>query len=388
MLFKDIVAGRYTAFSRLGEKKRNSFIEAVKYIEMVASTSGIDISDWDCHQIFSTDAACKEIVTHRPSINARLFDHAEKLRSELPPSETSTELSIAVREALANLSRQIIANRISDADIRIRSLLRNANDAYIRMESYVKDAAAERAALSVITGRDNRIEEQVQEINNSSFWRYLRTEDHGIIFVTKNDIICSYKNPAAGIDITVNFGKYKAVYNMNTARISVFIYENNLRVESIYHPHVNSNGGVCWGNASEATTKAMANMDLSQLFGLLASVLVSYTPGIPYVSIENFYRSTQTAKELESQEKTRMKLLEEARQERDRECERETAEERARELLAYPQEIIVVRCSNCNLLPQNCTCIHIDQTDDSDERCSECENLIIDCTCEQDGNND
>lgn len=332
MLFKDIAAGRYTLFNRMNDEKRASQVETVKYIEMVAATSGIDISNWDCQEVFG-EGNSNAITTNKNEVNRRLFEKAENIRSALPPANVSTELSEVIRESIKQISARAIADQIARAEDRAASLLQDSRQTYRRFEQYLTEAASHRASVAMLRNSDLNIDLQVQTINNSNYWEYVGIEGGQIVFMNRSDVIVAHKNQAAGIDITVNLGKYKVYISLSEAKLRVKQGSNNINSRGYIHPHVNSDGYVCWGNAADAAAKALSKMDIVQIMGLLGSVLVAYTPGTPYQSIEEFHRASMTEEERDQEEQKRNRLIREAREA----AERERAEEEARRLLAIEQ---------------------------------------------------
>jgi hypothetical protein len=325
MKFKDIVAGRFSIFNRMNETKRNEQIDAVKYALMIASTSGIDIQEWDCQEVFGFGKSPNEIIISRTEINKRLFEKEESLRETRTTSSTNTELTDIVKNAINVLSARAIADQIAVAEERARSYIRQSMDYYRNFESYIKNAASSRASIAHLKGQDFSIVQQVETIDSGDFWHFEEVRDDGsLIFITKHDVICTLKNPAAGIDITVNFGKFQANFNISNTSLIVDPYDNNLNVDGYYHPHINS-GRVCWGNASDAVAKAISNLDVVQAMLLLSSVLIAYTPGTPYVSIEEFYRRSLTEEERKAEEERRKYALAIARGEIQPEGDRSEA---------------------------------------------------------------
>ena len=74
----------------------------------------------------------------------------------------------------------------------------------------------------------------------------------------------------------------------------VMPYENSIcipmegRDQAFYHPHVNTDGGICWGNAQDTASRAIVAGQLDKVMNLLKSLLTIYNGGNPYRSFEEF----------------------------------------------------------------------------------------------------
>lgn len=306
MLFKDIVLTRYAIFNRMSEPKKTEQIEAVKYIQMIASTSGIDVSSWDCQSIFGDSKGINSIITDRVQINRRFFEHADNLRSNRPVQQNFANLSDAIKAEIDEISKRFLLEAAARAENQIGELIRRANEYFESANSILRDAATKRASVSLVPGRGNiNLAQQIEEVSRSEHWEYIDTceDEYGEIavnLVSKTDVILQHRNLAAGIDIRVNMGKYKVSYNLRAFDVKVLPYENNVTVDGdYYHPHVNYSGRICWGSASDTASRASANLNFSQLMVLLTSVLHCYNPDNPYKPLEKF-AAARTLQEVEA----------------------------------------------------------------------------------------
>ena len=340
MLFKDIVTTKYKIFSRLGEEKRIEQIDAIKYIFLIASTSGVVVSNWDCQEVFKSDrGGANEIVTNKAAINQRFFEKVESL-SALSPTPPPASLVEAEKEALNRLSRRYIADMIARAENDSRNRLQSALDYQKSAEREIENAARARMSIAELSRNPPNIAEQIQTINEGSFWEYESQEDGDGLTIhmkTRNDVVCTHRNPSAGIDISVNLGKFKASFSMQNANLLVFGCGDNVETGGYKHPHLSYNGRVCWGNGQETANKACANMQLVQLFTLLSSVLVNYNSGNPYRSLEELQTASMSSEERETRDRM-------YQAERDR-VEAERAAERANAM-----------CPECDYPQDNCHC--------------------------------
>lgn len=293
MLFKDIVLTRYAIFNRMNEPKKTEHIEAVKYIQMIASTSGVDISSWDCQSIFGDGKSINSIITNRVEINRRFFEHADAIRANRPLQQNFASLSDAIKAEIDEISRRFLLEAAARAENQIGELVRRASDYMESANSILRDAASKRASISVVPGREVNLAQQIEEVSRSEHWEYVDTREEFdellVSFVSKTDVILQHRNLAAGINIRVNMGKFKVTYNLRHFTLKVLPHENNVTVDNdYYHPHVNYSGNICWGSASDAASRASTSLNFSQLMVLLTSILHCYNPDNPYKPLEKF----------------------------------------------------------------------------------------------------
>lgn len=289
MLFKDIALTRYSIFNRLSEPKRSEQVDAVKYIQMIAATSGIDISRWDCQDVFGDGKGVSSIITDKKQINKKFFERCDELRRESPVQEVYESVDELSKRNIDEISKRYMLDVAARVENDITAMLRRAKEYYDSAESVLREAAQRRASISSCPAqRPPSLGTQIQEVSNSSQWVYIGLRGDSVVFRTRNDVILKHKNQAAGIDVTVNFGKFDVLYSLETFLVKVKPVENNIFVHDYYHPHVNYAGAVCWGSASDTVSKALSNLNFTQVMTILASVLNSYNADNPYKPIEVF----------------------------------------------------------------------------------------------------
>ncbi len=302
MLFKDIALTRYSVFNRLNEPKRTEQVEAVKYIQTIAATSGIDILKWDCQEVFGDGKGASSIITDRRQINKLFFERCDYLRSTEPMQQEFESVNDMAKHYIDNLSNRYMLDMAARAENEITSSLRRAKEYFDSGESLIREAAQKRDSISFYPSqRAPSLGVQIQEMSNSSYWNYHGILSEHAVFSTKNDIILRHRNVAAAIDVTVNFGKFDVLYSLSNFVIKVKPREGNIFVHDYYHPHVNYGGSVCWGSATDTVHKALSNLNFTQVMTILASVLNSYNNDNPYKPIEMFDRENARLQNLEAE---------------------------------------------------------------------------------------
>lgn len=119
-------------------------------------------------------------------------------------------------------------------------------------------------------------------------------------FITE-PITCGHVNRTRGWNHYVNLGRFACDITLTNTSFSVRVkgFSNNIKTYNNYiHPHVASNGEVCWGTASDPLLKAYNQSDLSGMLGIIYSVLTQYNYDNPYVGLYRF----ETNKELTLEE--------------------------------------------------------------------------------------
>lgn len=112
-------------------------------------------------------------------------------------------------------------------------------------------------------------------------------------FKTVNDVVLVYKDALKKIDMRVVMGKYIIRFDVVRNTVKVFKGENNLIVNSYYHPHVGSGGNVCLGNASDAVNSAIQSCDVKALVNTILLLLSEYNPESPFAYLHAFVNNAK-----------------------------------------------------------------------------------------------
>jgi hypothetical protein len=96
-------------------------------------------------------------------------------------------------------------------------------------------------------------------------------------------------NKTANLDLHIDLGQLAVRIDVqNNLGFTVIPYKNNITVDGYFHPHVRPEGAICWGEASTAAMKNIANLELEKALRLLHSLLNSYNGASPYVQLGRF----------------------------------------------------------------------------------------------------
>jgi hypothetical protein len=261
--------------------------QAFQYIEQLASTTQTSIDSWNTSFLEGLD------LTDKRALNAAFFKQAGASESKL--SEEETKALEAAVQAAEKIAANLIKARVDECRSNSEYYLTQATEYYLNFARKLSEAHKQHREALACEGKAPQVREEFQKIFKNTFWKFHEVEaGSALSFITRSEIILTEKNPAAGIDRRVNFGLYRAKLNYGEARIHVLKHEKNVLSGSFYHPYVNVNGNICWGNAADAAGRAIREGRWSDVMNLLASLLTTYTPeATPYRSLFDFVRDAE-----------------------------------------------------------------------------------------------
>jgi hypothetical protein len=85
-------------------------------------------------------------------------------------------------------------------------------------------------------------------------------------------------------------GRFKVVLALGREGLFVRVYEwsDNIRVADNYHPHVASDGTVCFGDAGPKAKLYASRLDFFGYMSVVKDVLTNYCDDNPYQHLHNF----------------------------------------------------------------------------------------------------
>lgn len=256
--------------------------ESLKYIMKLATDTAFDTGRWDIQEVFRDKGHC--LVTDRTELNRRYFERYEKERGDY-----TLQIGPLVTKMKAQLKGAYPGIELKHLE-RVRSQMVGAEADLFDCNRAVREGMGRLRSLHLleyrITGRkDYSLEGAIEEvIETCSFLTFHSVYEEKILFVTNGSIVLTEKNPAAGLDISVDLGKFRIAIDPAEMILYVYRHENNIR-EGTYHPHVASDGVPCYGDATPDLEKALIAGDLAQAIHILWSVLNHYNPGNPFVAL-------------------------------------------------------------------------------------------------------
>lgn len=138
--------------------------------------------------------------------------------------------------------------------------------------------------------------QDVQELLRSGKIKLISidTRTQVLKFETINDTILREIKPEAGVNRSVNLGTFFIEASFASNSVKVLRSKNNLNPRGTHiHPHIHSNGGVCWGNAGDTVRRAFASFDVKSVIETTLLILAEYNPNSPYVPLHEFERKAK-----------------------------------------------------------------------------------------------
>lgn len=300
MKLDEIIEGKFTVFSRMNDENRKNHIETVKYIRTLSNSVGINISTWNLFEVFGTSAGGNTLRTDRARIN-KIFWERFKAGDDTPPPEPVDKESIVTnintwieqsgREFKSNYLQQLIQER--------DSALTYCNDYLNSYNSYLVEVIHKNKKIETFADNPPDIGGEITKVIDAGFFKF-KSITKGVITFTTDKIVNTDKRPSAGMDLTVELGSYTIEYNLGKATgrrrnrdsvLRVLPNEDNIFSGRYYHPHINPQGNICWGDGIDKAHQAILSHKISDAMTILAAVLTHYNPEDPYVTLYNFEKA-------------------------------------------------------------------------------------------------
>jgi len=294
-------------FARQSEESKNANIAILNYIKHLSDTASVNITAWDIGVLFSDKTnkkASLELIKNRNEINKIFFAEAEKNKAQPNDQINNVEVLLKNQLGIALKKRQDDQRRRLENDLQSRE--RDLNQYWEAINGRIANIIETRKQLAQLNNVsfNDKIISDIKELLLGNFYDFHSMEGSIIHFKTKNDIINKLIKPSAGLNITVNLGKFRIALNMETMKLQVFPFSDNIPVnrtgEQYTHPHVSYQGNICWGNVSERAAQCLINMDVKNVMLLLATLLTTYNEDNPYVPLVTFKDEFDKIEQLKS----------------------------------------------------------------------------------------
>lgn len=272
-------------------RKQNQ--SSLAYINELAARVGISIRRWNIGSLFTVDGG-PNLMSDFKAINKAFF---AKMK-EGEEGDVDTEVDPKIKESLQAFAKGLFDEEIWRQKRTIESKEYDLRHYERRQKSLMEELAKAHAKLHALEageGADSRIakvEEDLEEILLNGWWGDLLVDGDWFWLRTTDDIVLSQRNKKAGLDQSFNLGQVSVGINLSRGECKVVPYKNNLRYDDLFHPHVNTTGSICWGDAAEASSKALVEWRVKDLLNLLQALLITYSPSNPYTQLNNFQFGT------------------------------------------------------------------------------------------------
>lgn len=238
-----------------------------EYLRKMCSTMGINYLDIP---VDKRDAWAK--LPDKGAINLALLEYK---------ASQKVAHSAYIQRALYSITDTLTARKKETLKSDLLHSQRQVRDAQEVLDSRIEDMVRRQKAIDdfSVASVEGAVE-SLSSVISQGWYKLYGVEGTNVVFTTP-EIILTHQGTS------LNFGQYKVKLNVENYTIRVEQYLNNIRYGIFVHPHVND-GSVCWGNASDARSKAQQSMDANKLLTLLREVLTKYNANSPFVSYETF----------------------------------------------------------------------------------------------------
>jgi len=206
-----------------------------------------------------------------------------EIKSEARPALLA--LTEEQREILRSMNTNGVKITNLYADIKryeqnVEKLIEEQND-YIRRIHIVNEEIENLRMLA----KDPPMIASIENVLAQGTFKLLGVTKDSVTFLTP-DITCSWKDEKLGISLDVACGKYKIHLSLPSLSVTISSAEE---IDGRYcHPHVNSSGTPCWGNAVTSITQARCKQDIAAILSLTYGLLTTYNPYSPYIKLLEF----------------------------------------------------------------------------------------------------
>jgi hypothetical protein len=293
LAMKDIRAKGYESVAPkdLPADRRTALVDAVKYIDRLATMTSTHIADWDLGEVLGPEFITGKTLMDRNEINKRFFEKKEKDAAAQAPRELPKDATPEVAKL-----RELVDNVVKNTADRAKAGLRDEMARYERqIRDYSKAMADQVKALRDVDMRLAAIEARgmdlwpdLEKIQRAGFWELWSINENHIAWATRNDIVLTHRNEDAGLDIQVNLGKVIASFDTQMNDLIVLPLHNNVGDRQRLHPHVFGDGRICWGGAQDMAIRHIRSRAFPPLLDLLATILVNHNPDSPTYSLDRF----------------------------------------------------------------------------------------------------
>lgn len=295
MNLSQLKAAGYKVFNRQKNENKEANIAALQYIESIAVRTNTNISSWNLLEIFGGEGRREyDLLKDKNEINKIFFAKEAELREDGDANIQQIKSMVSAR--VQEITQATRLRRASELERLYTSHMTYAEQYTSKVQAELK--AAHHTWKQVMELRDGslNLENEVVGVLREKFWKYRDFSGAAILYETNSDIILTDINPAAGLDMRVNLGKFVAEVTLETCAVRIYPMKTfephpaNIGKSGYYHPHISNEGSICWGNVKTRALAFQSQGKLTELMNLLASLMSSYSNENPYVALADFYK--------------------------------------------------------------------------------------------------
>lgn len=253
---------------------------ALSYVDMLASQVKANVSGWPV-SLFKTESG--GIEKDRAKINQKFFSYLETVGPSDKPKLTLEQI-----EQIKSEVKQSLGTELDHYQSQIREAQRAIKNYYRDIESKQGQLVQAQRALDALkngAGPEIRIIEAINKTSEDGFFTFLGVRNGYVDFLTA-PITLRFVDPPAKIDTSCYMGRYYVRIKIRNMRVTVEPAFENSKFGDYIHPHVDSDGTICWGSIDVSKEKVEKNY-----LGILSAarfVLTNYNDQSAYRIIDNF----------------------------------------------------------------------------------------------------
>lgn len=359
---------RKTRFQTLSATSRG----VCEYLEQLSQQTGTVIDGWTLDAFEGIDPS------DRRAINRVFFAR----KDATPTLDPRDEERLAVAgEAL----EEVRVTRLNELRENKETYMRNARTSIASHKSHVSRAWNVQKEIFALEGRPaSYVIDEVKKVIASGFWKFHGYEDNCLQLETAVEPVMTDINPAVNRNVRLNMGTYLGVLNVRQMSMHVERFKQNPVTDGGYfHPYVDSEGDICWGDSGGPASNLLAEGNISGIYELLANLLTTYGTGTPYVRLDDLARSRRLDADDEVEDED---TCDDCGNHEDEcecyycdVCERRTGTTRCRDHWCricrdYQSDDEHGCCTTCNNTRHDCTCCReCGESDGNCDRCRECD---------------
>lgn len=260
-----------------------------------AKSSGFDAEGW-LAQLMSQTGRSRINDETRAKLLALTDKNAMNREFFAYVAATPVEAQVLTDVAITSLDA-IITPRTSpeylNAERQKADFIKQAQQYMRHVDERLEQAVRQEEKMMQIEQRTSiKISDKINEILKAG-WYELDVDDlvsqgssiQRVTFITPPITIAHY-NAKAGIEMKVPMGSYKVTWFPRQGQVRAVGHVGHITVEGYQHPHITSEGGICWGNAVDVHSNGMSNFDPKPSLEALQVILQNYNPASPYVRLD------------------------------------------------------------------------------------------------------
>lgn len=284
--------------------------EQLEYVKALAQQNTL-ISNASYLSLLTVDKDRNNPILDKGEINKAIYQYLEQFKI----TDEDLNKQVALLEAGLDDVNQAVPEQSNTLEDDIEDTSNNINGCLRDIASYERDILSFQNNLNSYNKTMDRLELELDQMNaqdNIAVEYWVVTEIRKVIaagdwlftgfhqgkfhLISASDIICRHYLPAAGIDKSLDFGRFALSISM-VGELSCRVLTNGIKLgdqrrdpfDNPEHPHI-SRGSICWGNMRTAIGNMRTNRQILAQVNILNQLLREYSANAPYRKFGSFLR--------------------------------------------------------------------------------------------------